>query len=136
LNARIGDAWFLIGGGTFQMPDCTTIRDMTCLAPPWPNAAASFVVPAATAIENRTPASRQWLDLSLFDNGFAPGTFVGTGPLPASGASFLWPGILPGSVHYFRLNVDYGAFGWRTQETGSFLSLDCRGLPDNISLPG
>lgn len=70
-------------------------------------------------------AARQvWLDLSLVDNGFASGTFVGVGPLEPSTTAFTWDGIRPGLLHYFRLNVLY-ADGWRPSATGSFVSGLC-----------
>src|SRR5689334_7410788 len=31
-----------------------------------------------------------WMDLSIFNNGFAPSTFVGVGPQSASDTSFTW----------------------------------------------
>lgn len=133
LNALVGDAWFLIGSGMFETPDCVTVRDVRCYA--FWNAAVSFVTAPSQSIAKGTAAVQQWLDLSLVDNGFAPGTFVATGPLPPSGTSFLWPDILPARRHYFRVDTNYAAAGWRATATGSFLSLDCIGMPNNISLP-
>lgn len=69
-------------------------------------------------------AVQQWLDLSIFNNGFAPGTFIGAGPLTATADSLTWDGILPGSWHFYRLNTLYQD-GWRASATGSFLSLPC-----------
>src|SRR3954451_12321346 len=34
----------------------------------------------------------QWVDLTLFNNGFAPGTFIGLGPLSAGQNTFTWNG--------------------------------------------
>jgi hypothetical protein len=54
-----------------------------------------------------TPAwgDEQWLDLSLFNNGFAPGTHVGYGPFTGSASGVIWYGLLPNRVHYARVNT-------------------------------
>jgi hypothetical protein len=66
----------------------------------------------------------QWLDLSTMNNGFAPGTFVGAGPVPSGGASFTWRGIARNLVHYWRVNA-LTASGWLSSDTGAFASLTC-----------
>jgi hypothetical protein len=85
------------------------------------------------------PAIEQWFDITLFsnprtpilDNGFLPGTFIGAGPFPPAGTHFTWQGIRPGLRHHYRLNVLYAGNPplWVQQYSGSFVSLDCRGLP-------
>ena len=62
----------------------------------------------------------QWLDLSLFDNDFAPGSFIATGPLEAGTAELSWGGIAPGVAHFWRVNA-LTANGWLTSETGTFV---------------
>lgn len=69
-------------------------------------------------------ARQVWLDLSLVDNGFVRGTFLGVGPFQAGAGSFTWDGIRPGLLHYFRLNVLYDD-GWRPSPTGRFVSGLC-----------
>lgn len=65
-------------------------------------------------------ATVQWLDLSLSDNNFAPGTFLGAGPLdPATGA-LTWAGLLPGRPHFWRVNA-LTPSGWVTSATGAFV---------------
>jgi hypothetical protein len=44
--------------------------------------------------QGTNPSSQQWLDLSLFDNGWRDGTFIGVGPLPGSDSSFTWQGVV------------------------------------------
>lgn len=61
---------------------------------------------------------QQWLDLSLADNGFAPGTFVGAGPV--SGSSYTWTGLVSGSRHCVRINQFLGGGAWVTSETWVF----------------
>src|SRR5207244_9655845 len=46
----------------------------------------------------------QWVDLSLSNNGFFPGTFLGIGPFGAYDGTGTWSGLLPGLVHYLRIN--------------------------------
>lgn len=134
LNALVGDRWFQLGSASFETPDCNVVGALSCNSSP-PSPSVSFVVPPVAPSDRGTVATQQWFDLSLFDNRFAPGLFLGTGPVPLSGASFRWTGILPASRHYFRVNTDFGAEGWRALAAGSFLSLNCYGLPENISLP-
>ncbi len=65
-------------------------------------------------------ASVHWLDISLADNGFAPGTFISAGPFSGSQAGFTWQGLLPGAVHYWRVNA-LTANGWVPSATGTFI---------------
>lgn len=69
-------------------------------------------------------AGSQWLDLSTYNNGFAPGTFVGAGPVASGGTSFVWYGLGKGMTHYWRVNV-LTAAGWISSNTGSFTTLSC-----------
>jgi hypothetical protein len=64
----------------------------------------------------------QWIDLSLVDNGFAPGTFIGE---PAgTGNSFLWSGLLSAQFHYVRVNT-LTPTGWQSTPTMAFLTEAC-----------
>jgi hypothetical protein len=60
---------------------------------------------------------QQWLDLSVFNNGFTPGTFVSVGPLPSDAWAFAWDGLLSNTTHYFRVNT-LSASGWQPSATG------------------
>lgn len=62
----------------------------------------------------------QWLDLSLYDNGFASGTFLGAGPLTPDSTALNWSGILPGLPHYWRVNSLMPDGTWRASATGVF----------------
>lgn len=67
----------------------------------------------------------QWFDLSLSNNGFVPGSFVGIGPLGYNQTSFTWDGILPGLTHYLRVNT-LTPYGWSVSPTFSFTTRgDC-----------
>ncbi|MGB6836228.1 MAG: hypothetical protein WBF66_00810 [Dehalococcoidia bacterium] len=88
----------------------------------------SIATPGRAAVTFNWPAPppgaiQQWLDLSLFNNGFVPGTFVGVGPFGPQTTSFTWQGILPGLTHYYRLNVLYPD-GWHPSATGYFVSCE------------
>ena len=69
-------------------------------------------------------AGSQWLDLSIFNNGFAPGTFVGAGPVGSGGTSFTWYGLARGATHFWRVNT-LTAGGWSSSNTGSFTTVTC-----------
>jgi len=66
------------------------------------------------------PAQAQWLDLSIFDNGFAQGTFLSFGPLHPLARFQLWQNLLPGVVHYYRLNT-LTENRWMASETKLFV---------------
>jgi len=68
---------------------------------------------------------QQWLDISLFPNGFAPGTFIGIGPFSEDRASFDWDGLVPGRIHYFRVNT-LSSKGWEPSETLVFKTGRCQ----------
>jgi hypothetical protein len=68
-----------------------------------------------------SPGLFQFLDLSLFNNDFAPGTFLGAGPLQGSSQALTWPAILANATHYFRVNT-FTIFGWGPSLTGTFVA--------------
>jgi len=73
----------------------------------------------------------QWLDISLFNNGFTPGTFVGTGPLPPGANRFVWSGLRPGFTHFLRINTR-SRLGWEPSQTIAFPTQACG---DDAALP-
>ena len=66
----------------------------------------------------------QWLDLSLADNGFAPRTFVGVGPLSPVQDAFSWEGLLPGATHFVRVNT-ITPQGWVSGPAYAFTTRSC-----------
>lgn len=70
-------------------------------------------IPAAGAIQ-------QWVDVSIFDNGFAPGTFVSVGPLGGNVTSVDWKNLVPNLAHFYRVNTRT-AEGWKTSGTVAFV---------------
>ena len=75
----------------------------------------------------------QWFDLSLSNNGFVPGTFVGIGPLGPSQMAFTWDGILSGLTHYMRINT-LTPYGWSVSQTLAFTTRDCQYGQSNIAI--
>ena len=86
-----------------------------------------------------------WVDLSLENNGFIPGTFAGAGPIPPTPtgdpslepwlAVYTWSGIEPGLTYYWRVNLRYGD-AWYASPTYTFVSPVCGGAsPPSGSLP-
>ena len=76
----------------------------------------------------------QWLDLSLVNNGFTPGTFVSTGAVAPPTWGWVWTGILEGSTHFARVNT-LTAAGWKPGETLAFRTPLCSGRRDVIPQP-
>jgi hypothetical protein len=63
-------------------------------------------------------------DLSIVDTRFLPGTFVGFGEVSPAQQSLSWNGLLPGRLHFFRLN-GYGSSGWMPSQPISFMTMAC-----------
>jgi hypothetical protein len=64
--------------------------------------------------------TQQWLDLSLADNGFVPGTFIASGPHAPSTSNVTWQGILAGLPHFWRVNT-LTPSGWMPSATGTLV---------------
>jgi hypothetical protein len=67
-----------------------------------------------------------WIDLSLFNNGFRPGTFLGLGPIPSldDHRAVSWPGLRSGLMHFYRINARVGS-QWYEVTSGRFETPDC-----------
>jgi hypothetical protein len=89
---------------------------------------SSFYPGKAKVTFNWTPGTPkgvvQYLDLSLSDNGFAPGTFVSAGPLPGDASTYAWDGLAPGAAHVFRVGTFDGT-SWWPSTTGSVTTGGC-----------
>lgn len=66
----------------------------------------------------------QWLDLSIFNDGFAPGTFVGAGGFTPPTWGFIWDGLVQGTTHFARVNT-LTSQGWKPSGTVSFFTPIC-----------
>lgn len=82
----------------------------------------------------------QWVDLTLFNNGFVWGTFLGAGPILMipwyDGVySYTWEGLLPNTTHYWRVNTFFGPYfiegrwlpenPWMASATYTFVTRAC-----------
>lgn len=121
-----GEKWSASASGTFisncngggsGMPPATIGVQQAC------DATGSSVT--VTFKWSANSAGPQWLDLSMHNNGFAPGTFVGAGPVASGQGFFTWQGLAKGGTHYWRVNTLTPA-GWRGSNTGAFTTLSCQ----------
>jgi beta-lactamase class A len=69
-------------------------------------------------------AGGQWLDLSAFNNGFAPGTFLSAGAFAPDRWGYIWGGLSEGTTHYARVNT-YTSEGWKPSATLAFYTPVC-----------
>src|SRR5207302_1577156 len=79
-----------------------------------------------------------WIDLSLFDNGFTDGTFLGAGPFVPFDSNpgaqfFVWQHLLRARPHFYRLNAYVGT-DWIELGRGMFETPDCVVL-ESMSCP-
>ncbi len=77
---------------------------------------------------NDPSAVQQWLDLTLFDNGWQDGTFISAGPFDGSVTSFTWNGLLPGTTHFVRVNQQFADGTWDPSPTFQ-ITTGCVGSP-------
>ena len=68
---------------------------------------------------------QQWIDLSLLNNGWLPGTFLSAGPFGPNAQSFDWNGMLPGARHYVRINQLLQNNTWDASPTYVIDTTDC-----------
>lgn len=94
---------------------------------------ASFVVPSEGDIDDILDARgvtgtpvEVWIDLTLFDNNFARGTFLGFGPFGADddARAFGLEDLIPARVHLYRVNVLVDG-RWHELGRAAFGTPDC-----------
>ena len=72
-------------------------------------------------------AGPQFVDLSLQNNNWEDGTYVGSQPLAASASSLIWDGLVPSQWHYLRVNTQLSDGTWQQSTTIAFITRgDCR----------
>jgi hypothetical protein len=98
VNALTASGWLTSSTGAFIPCGAPAARQVSyvCTSNGRANVTFNWAAPAP-------PATVGYLDLTIFDNGFAPGTFVG---MPTGSAqSLTWSGILANTQHYWRINA-------------------------------
>jgi len=78
----------------------------------------------ATFLWSPSRGGRQWLDISVHADGFAPGTFLSIGPLGADAFGYILPGMLQGTPHFARINT-LTSQGWKPSATLEFFTPIC-----------
>ena len=66
----------------------------------------------------------QFVDLSLQNNGWEDGTYVGSQAMSPTTTSLLWDGLLPGEWHYLRVNTQLPDGSWQASTTIAFMTRD------------
>jgi hypothetical protein len=79
---------------------------------------------------NDPAANQQWIDLSLFDNGWEWGTFLGAGPMAGSQQSLRWDGLIAGTTHYVRVNQQLANGAWDPSPTFMVQTISCAAQPN------
>jgi hypothetical protein len=70
-------------------------------------------------------ARQRWVDLTVFDNGWRSGTFIGSGPHGGHVDRLNWDGLVPRTRHFVRVN-DFSRFGhWESSATYHFETPSC-----------
>jgi hypothetical protein len=86
---------------------------------------------------NDPSARQQWLDLSLYDNGWIWGTFLGSSPMPANQHSLTWDGLISGTTHFVRINQELAPGVWDPSPTYYWTTLRCpQPVPEAPAMPG
>lgn len=92
---------------------------------------------------NDPSARQQWLDLSLFDNGWQWGTFLGSGPMPGWQQSLTWDGLIPNATHFVRINQELSPGSWDPSPTYYWTTINCAqpvpqapAKPSNLRITG
>jgi hypothetical protein len=114
INALTADGWVASATGAFVPCGGPALRSATYQCTGGGLATVRFRFAAAS------PPGPTFLDLSLQDNGFILGTFLGLGPVATGTQEVVWPGILANRVHYWRVNSLL--LGWQPSATGSFIA--------------
>jgi len=68
----------------------------------------------------------QWVDISLFANDFAAGTFIGVGSFTSKVGQITWDGLMSGRTQYLRVNT-LTSTGWESSKTLVFTTGTCVG---------
>jgi hypothetical protein len=84
---------------------------------------------------NDPAALQQWVDLSIFDNGWQDGTFLSAGPFAASTTSHEWGGLASATGHFIRVNQQMADGQWDSSQTYYFVTAACAGADATAGTP-
>lgn len=89
----------------------------------------------ATFLWTPSNAGVQYLDLSIDNNGFAPGTYIGAGGFSAGTWGFIWNGLTQGTTHFARIDT-LSASGWHASSTLAFFTPICNAATYDVAPAG
>jgi hypothetical protein len=87
----------------------------------FPNAACGADLSVSFNWQPADGATEAWLDVSTEDNGFAPGSFQGSGPFGGSTRSFALTNLKSETPYFARVN-SLTTSGWMPSETVAFVA--------------
>jgi len=70
-------------------------------------------------------ATQRWIDVSSYDNGWQPNTYVGAGPISPEAKNLIWPGYKSGEHFYVRFSEQRRDGTWESTRTYDFLVRQC-----------
>ncbi len=77
-----------------------------------------------TWVPARMPGSEQLIALTIFEDGFATGSFTVSPPLQPGATSYTWQGTNPGGAHRWRVLTLHGTT-WTPSDTAIFIGETC-----------
>jgi hypothetical protein len=116
VTSLTAEGWLFSQTGAFVPCGDPEVRGINYACTGGGQASVTFFWAASTP-----PGYSQWVDLSVFNNGFAGGTFIGAGPFHVSAQQVTWSGILANVTHYWRVN-NFSSDGWHDSSTGVFFA--------------
>ena len=124
------------GYPVFKTPTATRTPTATPTAVPRAEAARDLDMIAATCTSATATGVRavflwgpsrggfQFVDVSIYNDGFAPGTFGSSGPLAPDRWGLVWEPLVQGLTYYARVNT-LTTQGWKTTQTIAFFTPIC-----------
>ncbi len=132
VNARYADGWHALKAGSFVTGQCGSpaapLQSTTQECSTSGRTTVSIDFAWAPSLAGGTT---QWLDVSIYDNNFAAGTFLSKGPLPVGQSTYTWDGLPPALTYYWRVNTQTPS-GWVGTATQSVSAIRC-GTPPPAS---
>jgi hypothetical protein len=113
INTLTASGWVTSFTGTFVPCGGPEIRGITYACTGGGRAIVTFHYSPPTPTGRGT-----YIDLSIFNNGFAGDSFINAGPMGHDWLNFTWSGILANVTHYWRVSTLYN--DWVRSSTGQF----------------